>query len=219
MSQRLMIFAKAPEPGRVKTRLRLPPEDAARLHEAFVADVVERHQAPNRQITVWRAGDLKHAFWDGLDVKFADQVPGDLGVRMASAFNTELGSGDPVVILGTDSPTLPPERVDEAFELLESAPAVIGPACDGGYYLLGLNGSVPGGVFDPDIEWGGDGVLLDTLARLRAHGSFKMLDFWYDVDRPADLRLLRIHLQHARNGSFPLPPRTTELLEGEGRHW
>ena len=144
---------------------------------------------------------------------------GNLGSRMAAAFTAELESGCPVVILGTDSPTLPPARVNEAFERLKSTPAVIGPACDGGYYLLGLNGGIPANIFASDIEWGGSDVLLKTLDRLSAAGAFHLLDFWYDVDRPDDLRLLRFHLEQAKRCGVPVPGCTAALLAGEGAGW
>ena len=86
-----MIFAKAPEPGRVKTRLApaLGVEGAAHLHAALLADVVERHQRPGRRVTVWRAGDLAHPIWAELGVPLATQPDGDLGDRQRAAFAAE----------------------------------------------------------------------------------------------------------------------------------
>ncbi|MCA9558918.1 MAG: hypothetical protein KC583_10180, partial [Myxococcales bacterium] len=82
---RLMVFAKAPTPGRVKTRLQPPltPAQAAELHGAFVRDVVARHDRADRTLTVWRAGDLDHPLWADLGVPLATQATGDLGARMA----------------------------------------------------------------------------------------------------------------------------------------
>ena len=85
-AETLMIFAKAPEPGCVKTRLALPPEHAAAVHAAFVRDVIDRYQQPHRRTTVWRAGDLGHPFWDTLGVALDVQGEGGLGARMAAAF-------------------------------------------------------------------------------------------------------------------------------------
>ena len=82
MSESLVVFAKAPEPGRVKTRLCWPPEDAAQLHKAFIRDVLDRHQRNERHITLWRAGDLEHPFWAELETAQADQPHGNLGQRM-----------------------------------------------------------------------------------------------------------------------------------------
>ena len=115
MSERLMVFAKAPVPGRVKTRLCLPPERAAALHSAFVRDVVDRHQRPGRALTVWRAGDLEHPLWADLGVALGIQQGADLGARMRHAFTRELSGDARVVVVGTDSPSLPPRLVDAAF--------------------------------------------------------------------------------------------------------
>jgi rSAM/selenodomain-associated transferase 1 len=218
--ERLMIFAKAPVPGRVKTRLGLPPASAAALHAAFVQDVVARHQRPGRRVTVWRTLDLDHPLWQTLvdrhGIALAEQCDGPLGRRMASAFATELRpTGErshPVVILGTDSPTLPPRLVDAAFAALADVPAVIGPASDGGYYLLGLRDGIPP-IFGDDIEWGTATVFERTIAALVAYGvAFRVLDPWYDIDRPADLALLRHHLPSLEAAGEPLPVFTLAAL-------
>lgn len=205
------MFAKAPVPGTVKTRLLLPPAAAATLHEAFVRDVVERHRRPGRTLTVWTAGG-DHPLWASLRVDLDAQPPGDLGARMAAAFAKELAHGGPVVILGTDSPTLPPRVVDEAFAALETVDVVLGPACDGGYYLLGARGAVPP-VFDGPA-WGGSGVLAHTLDSLvRAGVPYRLLEFWYDVDRPEDLALMRAHLPALVAAGVPPPRHTVRVLE------
>jgi uncharacterized protein len=208
---RLMVFAKAPQAGRVKTRLApaVGAENAARLHEAFVRDVVARHARPDRPMTVWRAGDLTHPLWAELGASLETQPPGELGHRMRFAFEQEGAAGEAVVVLGTDSPSLPPALVDAAFEALTRVPVVLGPACDGGYYLLGLRGCVPP-IFD-DVPWGTGSVLTDTLAALRAAGQrYELLPFWYDVDRPADLTLLKAHLP-----TLEVPPRHAAALLAE----
>ena len=198
----------------MKTRLCPPctPADAADLHGAFVRDVVARHQRVGRRTTVWRAGDADHPLWGDLGVPLARQRGGDLGARMAAAFADECGDGARVVVLGTDSPSLPPSLVDAAFEALAHVPCVLGPACDGGYYLLGARGSVPP-VFD-DMPWGSAGVLPRTLAALRtACVPVHLLPFWYDVDRPADLDLLRAHLPVLAALGEPAPMHTMAWLE------
>lgn len=216
ISEALMIFAKAPEPGRVKTRLELPPEQAAAVHAAFVRDVVERHRHPHRRLTVWRAGASDHPFWATLETPLAVQPEGTLGRRMEQAFRTELASADRVVILGTDSPSLPPRLVDAAFAALESVPLVIGPACDGGYYLLGMTGAVAP-IFMEDMAWGTEEVLRRTLdAATTAGVDYRLLDFWYDVDRPADLALLRAHLPALHAAGEPMPQETCAACERLG---
>lgn len=206
----LMIFAKAPAPERVKTRLipAVGAEGAARLHAAFVRDVVARHRQPERRMVVWRGGDLAHPLWTQLGVDLATQPSGDLGARLTTAFVEEMADGAPVVVLGTDSPTLPPALVDQAFAALAHHPVVIGPACDGGYYLIGMRGDVAP-VFD-GITWGTEVVFAQTVEALNAAGiDYAVLDFWYDVDRPDDLRLLRA-LRHRL--ADPQPTHTLAML-------
>ncbi len=208
---RLAIFARAPVPGQAKTRLApaLGAQGAADLHAAFVADVVERHRRPGRAITVWRDGP--HPLFDALGVALADQPPGDLGARLAACAAREA----PVVVLGTDSPTLPPAHVDAAFAALAEVPVVLGPAGDGGYYLVGVREDAPP-IFD-DVPWGTDRVLAHTLRRLqRASCRYHLLEFWYDVDRPADLALLAAHLPALEAAGVPVPPRTRAVLSALG---
>lgn len=220
-SQRLMIFAKAPMPGRVKTRLRLPPERAAAVHAAFVRDVVARHQRPGRAVTLWRAGDLDHPLWSALveahALTLAVQPAGDLGDRMRAAFTAELTHGARVVILGTDSPTLPPRLVDAAFAALEHAPVAVGPAADGGYYLMALRAPAGDAVFDAlypaDMKWGTEEVLPRTLDRLAAAGlPFRVLDPWYDIDRPADLAFAAHHIPSLIAAGDPAPGHTMRAV-------
>ena len=191
--ERLMVFAKAPAPGRVKTRLApaVGEAGAARLHAAFVRDVVARHDNPPlRALTVWRAGDLDHPLWAELGVDLETQCSGDLGDRLAHAFAQELADDVPVVVLGTDSPSLPCAFVNRAFAMLQTHAVVLGPACDGGYYLIGIRGAMPA-VFK-GIDWGTESVFAQTVEALNAAGiEFALLPYWYDVDRPSDLRVLR----------------------------
>ena len=130
---------------------------------------------------------------------------------MKNAFADELSHGLPVVILGTDSPSLPPALVD-AFAALAHKDVVIGPACDGGYYLLGLNHLHPS-LFPVDMDWGTSSVLWKTLSEVRlSQLSLELLPFWYDVDRPEDLDLLRQHLPVLADQNVPVPPRTQARL-------
>ena len=127
------------------------------------------------------------------------------------ALRTELAKGaQAVVIVGTDSPTLPVRYLQEALAQLTSGAAqvVLGPASDGGYYLIGASQPVSA-LFADGIKWGTSSVLPTTLQRLREvqqqHPQLRchLLPFFYDVDTPSDLRLLREHLQFSRNrGQF-----------------
>lgn len=227
-----MVFAKAPVPGQAKTRLipAVGPEGAARLQAAFLRDVLERHARPHRRTTVWCSG--AHPLWATLGVPLALQPAGDLGVRQAVAFAAELaeGAGASVVVVGTDSPTLPPELVDLAFATLaasEGPAAVVGPARDGGYYLLGLRGVDPHvlpAVF-AGIAWGTPTVCAELMAGLRGAGGdpavaveqsregqipFEVLPFWYDIDTPEDLEALTTRRFLL---SPPLPHHTLATLD------
>lgn len=216
----VQVFAKAPVPGQVKRRLQPPlsPEEAATLHEAFVRDVVARERRPDRAVTVWRAGDVHHPLWADLraqGVALAQQDGADLGDRMAHALHTGLHSGEKVVLIGTDTPSLPAAVTDRAFAALDEVPVVLGPACDGGYYLVGVRGDVPD-LFS-GVAWSSARVLAQTLARLDSLGvAWALVDFWYDVDRPADLALLARHVGQLADP----PPATTAALAalGEAHH-
>ncbi len=192
--ERLVIFAKPPVAGLVKTRLALSPEHSAAIHEAFLRDIVARHSQTNRRTELWRGNQPDHPIWAELGLPQYDQPPLDLGQRMASALQKGVGNDAKVVVIGSDSPTLPLALIDEAFAALDRAPVVLGPACDGGYYLVGMRGQVAP-IFPSGMPWGTHEVLDRTLFILQSQGiTFELLDFWYDVDRPADLRYLVAHL-------------------------
>jgi len=193
----------------------LPPTDAASLHSAFIVDVLNRHERKGRKVTLWRGGDCRHPFWARLDVPQRDQPDGNLGDRMRFALRETMRSADNarVVILGTDSPSLPPQFVDRAFSALNDVPLVIGPACDGGYYLVAMRESIAP-IFPGEMPWGGETVLSTTLRIANEHEiPYVLLDFWYDIDRPADLEFLRTHLQALSAAQIPLPQHTLACLE------
>lgn len=216
----LVVFAKEPLPGTVKTRLAPPldPRDAAALYTAFVEDVCATLSAaalpgdrrvlaaPGGAGAVLRGVAERHGF------ATAAQVGADLGARMAHAIGAELSRGAASVLLvGSDSPTLPAAALAEARRLLAPggpAQAVLGPAADGGYWLAGARGSVPD-LFD-GIPWSTRDVLAATLSRARSRGiALELLPFWYDVDDAPALRLLAAHLASGKAGPAP---RTVEAL-------
>lgn len=189
-------MAKEPRPGRVKTRLCPPlaPDEAARLYEAFVEDTLGGLGAVDHSLRLYgadppmtRLAALAKAF----GVPLATQCVGDLGRRMAAAMQAEFASAERVVVIGADSPDLPAERINEAFAALDRVDVCIGPATDGGYYLLAAKRRVPVEVLGSDIPWSTDGVLIATRARLRAAGTqFRELEHWSDVDEYDDLERL-----------------------------
>jgi len=203
--QALIIFAKAPEPGEVKTRLSPPltSKQAACLHEAFLLDVV-RASFFSVGVTRWLscAPSTTHPFFRGLArrarLRLLTQTGATLGERMASALRQALDAGATrAVLIGTDLPTLPPSILHDAFRLLRDADVVLGPACDGGYYLIGVSRRVPP-IFD-GIPWGRSTVLEATLAVINRLGlRCRLLPFWYDVDTLPSLRLLAAHLASLR---------------------
>jgi rSAM/selenodomain-associated transferase 1 len=122
------------------------------------------------------------------------QAAGDLGRRMSSFFASALLRGDgPVVLIGSDSPTLPTDYVEQAFDLLDEVPVVLGPSTDGGYYLIGASGQIPC-VFT-GISWSTSRVCQQTISLLRQAGCrFASLPQWYDVDDMVGLVGLRDEL-------------------------
>jgi uncharacterized protein len=132
------------------------------------------------------AGDAVRA-WLGAGPAYLPQADGDLGRRMEDAFARAFADGaERVVIVGSDLPELSASLLRRAFDALDVHPAVLGPARDGGYYLLGLRRMVPG-IFD-GIAWSTPDVLAATLARFRAADvAPAMLDELADVDEVQDL--------------------------------
>lgn len=195
----LGVFAKRPAPGRVKTRLAADtsPEWAARVASAFLLDTLARlADFDARRVLAYAPDDAAAYFTPLAGDRFvpAPQGGGDLGQRMAAFFQSELRAGvASVVLLGTDSPTLPITYVDQAFRELERADVVLGPATDGGYYLVGCARRLPP-IFE-GVTWGSPRVLAETVARLAAPDwTLALLPPWYDVDTLNDWWVLRGHL-------------------------
>lgn len=191
----VLVFVRAPEAGAVKTRLAaaVGAERALRVYlrlaEHTLAEVrtlTEDGVEVRVHFTPADAGKDVRA-WLGDGPVYLPQAVGDLGMRMRDAFAGAFAAGaERVVIVGSDLPGLSASLLRRAFALLDTHPAVIGPARDGGYYLLGLRRLV-GGIF-AGIAWGGPDVLAATLARFRAAGvEAAMLEELADVDEAADL--------------------------------
>jgi hypothetical protein len=204
-------MAKYPEPGTVKTRLAsaIGPQAASTLYRAFILDLAARLD-PLGLPTTWAyapAGAAFEALVPG--ARCLVQEGRDLGDRMANATATVLAADPtPVLVLGADSPHLPLAALEEAANALaDDADVVLGPADDGGYWLVGLRKAAPG-LFER-IPWGDSSVFAETMDRaadlgLRVHvtaGTF-------DVDEPDALEELRALL---RRGEVELP-HTARLL-------
>jgi uncharacterized protein len=214
----LVIFARTPELSRVKTRLqpRLSAREALRLHEALVEDTVTLAlNCRVARVTVAFSGEAPAGLVSE-SVTVDRQVGGDLGERLTEATRKAFASGaDHVVVIGTDSPDLPPARLDEAFEELDGADVVLGPAADGGYYLIGLSGPHVG-VFEA-VDWGSERVLEQTRQRVLALGlRSRELEPWFDVDRPEDLERLALEIARRRRRLEVIPESTAHVLEQLG---
>jgi rSAM/selenodomain-associated transferase 1 len=191
----VLVFVRAPEPGRVKTRLAaaVGPEAALRVYRRLAEHTLREAAAlagEGVQVRVHHtpadAGDAVRA-WLGAGPVYLPQAEGDLGMRMEDAFARAFAAGmERVVIVGSDLPDVSASLLRRAFDLLDAHPAVLGPARDGGYYLLGLSKMIDG-IFD-GIAWSTPDVLSSTLARFRAAGiEPAMLEELVDVDEVGDL--------------------------------
>jgi hypothetical protein len=195
------IMAKAPRPGAVKTRLCPPltPRRAAALGRCFLLDRIAQVRRLARAVPVLgyapaRQGSLFRRL--APDFALVPQRGPDLGARLASVLETLLDRGHAAALaIDADTPTLPTRTLQRAVDLAASGEAdvVLGPAEDGGYYLIGVR-ALHRGLFT-GIPWSSPGVLAATLARARAARLRSVcLPAWFDVDTPGDLARLRAAL-------------------------
>jgi rSAM/selenodomain-associated transferase 1 len=178
---RVALFTRWPEAGRAKTRLipALGAQGAADLHRRLTERTVATVRAAGLHLEIRSTGADPALFREWLEVEtVVDQGEGDLGERLARA-----AEGLPVLLLGADIPGLLPQHLRDAAAALAHHPAVIGPAADGGYWLLGL--AVPIPALFRDVAWGTGSVLATTLARLPAETP--QLETLSDLDTPDDL--------------------------------
>ncbi|MBI4766168.1 MAG: TIGR04282 family arsenosugar biosynthesis glycosyltransferase [Deltaproteobacteria bacterium] len=196
-SDRLILFTRYPVPGQVKTRLipALGPEGSCNLHRLMTEKTLQQLREYSAFLSIslevrFDGGDeILMKAWLGPNLNFRDQGPGDLGVRLERAFKEAFQSGiDRVVIVGSDCPGLTPEILQKAFDGLADQDLVLGPARDGGYYLIGLSR-----LLSPlfvDIPWGTEEVFNKTI---EISNKFKLkpilLELLDDIDRPQDLPL------------------------------
>ena len=203
----LVIFAKAPIPGEVKTRLCPPltPDEAATLHGSFVLDMLERSKlavaklqlpfhrylacSPSSELVFFKIMEERQ------NVHLLDQVGEDLGQRMHRTSVDLFAKGyKQVIIVGTDVPTLPLSVYQEAGTMLGRSDVVLGPALDGGYYLIGLK--QPAEQLFTGVPWSTDQVLAVTQQKAKTLGlSVGLTTAWRDVDTIADLQSLTTECQ------------------------
>jgi uncharacterized protein len=224
----LGIFAKQPIAGDVKTRLgkQIGLEASAELYECFLRDQLTRLQAVGEQQVIGFAPNSESArLWFGQfpGYEIWPQPEGSLGQRMQRYFAEHVSVDSSVVLIGSDSPTLPISYLEDAFERLKTSDCVIGPASDGGYYLIGMTiNAVEAGMFQ-NIAWSTATVFKQTIARAAAAKlRVATLPVWYDVDSVDALHLLSGHLASARLSSrdeqFAASelPRTSQWLKDNG---
>ncbi len=190
--QKLIVFLKAPRPGFVKTRLSatLGARQACEAYRHLVETLL-RQLAVLKNVELCFAPDDAGSEikpWAQTDWRLAAQGPGDLGRRLDRAFARTFDEGTGrVVVIGSDCPDVSPGDIQAAWTALLSHDVVLGPATDGGYWLIGLRAPQPG--LFADVAWSTNGVLDETLERSRAAGlKTLLLRKLTDVDTEADWR-------------------------------
>ena len=196
---RVAVFAKAPIPGEVKTRLipALGEHGAAALHRALVMHALETAVGAGiGPVELWCSPDAGHTFFAECrrryGVTLIAQGEGDLGARMQRAFEELLGEAGRALLVGSDIPPMTPDYLRAAdAALAQGHDAVLGPTQDGGYALIGLS-RVDAGLFE-NIRWSASDVLGVTRSRIAGLGwrHLELPTLW-DVDRPEDLRRERV---------------------------
>lgn len=208
----LVIMAKAPRPGVVKTRLAasLPPDAILGLYRCLLEDTLELAQSLDGIETAMMspAGDVEElSSIAGRGVPVVAQTGNGLAAALAAVFEHFAGDGRRVVAFNSDSPHLPVSTLYRAFEALVSCDLVVGPTHDGGYYLVGATAHHPGLFANAAL---GTTNALDTLLAQAASRklSVRFTDAFYDVDVPSDLARLMEELRRSPGRA----PRTANWL-------
>lgn len=205
---KIIIFARAPIPGQTKTRLipALGEAGAARLHAKMIHQTLEKVTVlENVDVELWCAPDTNHHFFlscaDSFGVTLRKQLGADLGERMNSTFTTVLKDLPWAILIGTDCPELTINDLKQAITILRGdVDAVLGPATDGGYVLIGL--SRPAQTLFINMPWGSSRVAELTRERLRGiKMHWRELPARNDIDRPEDLVHLNVALKDSAERS------------------
>lgn len=221
MPMTLGMFVRQPVPGQVKTRLanEVGTHRACEIYAAFLADLISRFRAgADRRFLCFAPDDASARTHfqtaAGVDYGLWPQPSTDLGSRLKQFFDDQLlGSAERVVVIGSDSPTLPREYVEQAFEMLKSADCVLGPATDGGYYLIGQRH--PGWDLFAGVEWSTNCVLDQTIAQIIKRGiRLALLPVCYDVDTADDLQFLQSHVRAMAGAESPINLDATRRVLG-----
>jgi len=218
----VVLFARYPERGKIKSRLATvyDPDFIAGLYQNFVDDLIDMLRGSDLPFLIAfhppeKEEEMKRLF--GGEIAYIPQEGSDLGERMKNAFIRCFSKGfDSVVIIGSDIPDLPQEIPEAALRALENHDVSIGPAGDGGYYLVGFRKET----FTPSvfegITWGTDTVLEETAKILKEKNrSLYLLPKWNDIDRPDDLKGFVRRNQGARTSqSRTMSYLTKRVLKG-----
>lgn len=204
MKKALITFVKAPVPGNVKTRLQadLGAEQTVEIYKSFIGEILtqcSRLKGIDRFLGC--APTTDHVFLKQMSEKYKlkvfNQRGNNLGKKIINAFQDHFRKGyTDIVLIGSDSPTIPKEYIRKAFNLLKKNEIIIGPCCDGGIYLIGAKTRIEPGIFK-NIPWDTSQVLnlvLENLFKFKI--QFAMLPFWYDVDDVDDYTFFKLHLQY-----------------------
>jgi uncharacterized protein len=193
MTPILLIFSKFPEPGRVKTRLIpvLGESGATQLYQRLLANTLAVAAGLNVSIKLcYGSGDLLQ--WQeylGAGYLLSPQIGSDLGSRLAHAIETAMQPGAKVLTIGCDCPGLTTTVLQSAFDALDTADLVLGPAVDGGYYAIGTNHYYP--ELFQGITWSTATVLSETVAIAESLDlRIAYLETLRDIDRPEDLEIV-----------------------------
>jgi rSAM/selenodomain-associated transferase 1 len=208
-SSAIIIFAKAPVAGQVKTRLCPPltPDEAASLHGSLVLDILERCQSLKGFDRILAGTpSIHHPFFRAMEARFKlpvwDQTGHDLGARMAGAFQKAFEMPyRSVMVIGTDIPGIDQSLLISAEKSLQDHEVVMGPTVDGGYYLLGMRSPSPG-LFD-NMPWSTDRIFTLTKQKVQAMGlSLALLPELRDLDTVEDLQIFIQDAKNRQNQTF-----------------
>ena len=216
----IVIMAKQPVPGNVKTRLCPPltPVQAADLYEAFLIDTsVLVSSIENADAFIACDPDTARDYFSrtlSFPMTCIPQGPGDLGSRLSRiSFQVFSRGYRKLIVLASDTPHLPQDSVRQAFARLDRIDVVLGPCDDGGYYLIGSRFHEPG--LFAGISWSTADVLDQTIGRVRDAGmTCELLPPCYDIDTKEDAERLMLDLQHHDTGDTTRCPQTREALAG-----
>lgn len=196
----VVIFAKNPKPGNVKTRIGifLGHDYSCQIYEAMLLDLIEKIRFQNSwscHFYIYPPDEIK-SFGDTYnlspDCVFPQQGP-DLGIRMYNSFVEQINLGaDEIICIGSDIPAISLDHIDSAFSILSSSDSVFGPAADGGYYLIGFRKKAVSDFYFSEIKWSSCTVFSDTVDRIALMGfTHKSINTLRDLDDLSDLEFYK----------------------------